>query len=174
MDQNYLDVLTYFIIPFGMGIPNGIIKAKSLNINWELILFIYFISDLILAAVFEPILVTIIKYGRTNKKLTKFGIVFKQAMQQTAERIGTGSGPFALVLFTFGSDPMTGRISTKLAGYGFISGWLIAIAGDMLYFSVIMVSTLWLSHLLGDGTMTVFIIFGIMIVIPIIIKKLRS
>ena len=174
MNSNHLDILSYFLIPFGMGIPSGIIKAKELQISWQLILLIYFISDLILAVIFEPILVFIIHYSRTNVKLTKMGVIFKQAMQQTTEKIGTGTGPFALILFTFGSDPMTGRISSKIAGHAFLTGWMIAIAGDMLYFTVILVSTLWLSHILGDGTTTVFIIFAVMMLIPMIIKKLRS
>jgi len=47
---------------------------------------------------------------------------------------GTGAGPFALVMIAFGVDPMTGRATALAAGHGFVTGWALAIAGDMLYF----------------------------------------
>ena len=172
MFSHKLDVLSYFLIPFGFGIPSGIIKAKEYLIDWQIILFIYFISDLILALVFEPLLILLIRFGRGKEKLQRFGAAFKLALKQTTERIGTGTGPFALILFTFGSDPMTGRLTALAAGKGFILGWIIAIAGDMLYFSVILASTLWLNNIV-DGSTTVMIIFFIMIAIPMILKKLR-
>lgn len=168
-----LDILSYFLIPFGFGIPSGIIKAKEYQINWQIILLIYFISDLILALIFEPILVLIIHFSRGKEKFQRFGEVFKHALKQTTERIGTGTGPFALLLFTFGSDPMTGRLTAMAAGHGIITGWLIAIAGDMMYFAVILGSTLWLNNIV-DGSTTVTIIFVAMIAIPMIIKRLRK
>jgi hypothetical protein len=39
---------------------------------------------------------------------------------------------------------MTGRAAAKAAGHGFLPGWAIAITGDMIYFVVLMASTLWL------------------------------
>lgn len=168
-----LDILSYFLIPFGFGIPSGIIKAKEYQIDWPLIILIYFISDLILAFIFEPILVLLVRFGKGKEKFVRFGEAFKLALKQTTERIGTGTGPFALILFTFGSDPMTGRLTAMAAGHGFITGWIIAIAGDMMYFSVILASTLWLNNIV-DGSTTVMIIFVAMIAIPMIIKKLRK
>jgi hypothetical protein len=68
---------------------------------------------------------------------------------------------------------MTGRAATIFAGHGFLTGWALAIAGDMLYFMVLMVSTLWLNQLLGDGTWTIVIITVAMLVVPALIRRWR-
>lgn len=69
---------------------------------------------------------------------------------------------------------MTGRAATIAAGYGFVFGWLFAIIGDMFYFAVIMISTLWLSDVMGDGTWATFIIFALMLGVPALIRKIRG
>ena len=95
-------------------------------------------------------------------------------MKKTTEHYGTGLGPLALILVAFGVDPMTGRSAAAAAGHGFVAGWMIAIAGDMLYFGVLMVSTLWLHSVLGDGTWTTIIILVVMMVLPPFVRRLRS
>ena len=86
---------------------------------------------------------------------------------------GTPLGPLALILFSFGSDPMTGRTVAVAAGHGFVKGWTFAIIGDLFYFSLLMVSTLWLNDVLGDGTWATVIILVLMVAVPILIRKLR-
>ena len=78
------------------------------------------------------------------------------------------------VLIAFGVDPMTGRTAAHAAGHGFLSGWTLAITGDMMYFTVIMVSTLWLNSVLGDGTKTMVIILIAMFAVPELIKRWRE
>jgi len=69
---------------------------------------------------------------------------------------------------------MTGRAATAAAGHGFIAGWTLAIAGDLVYFLLIMVSTLWLNGILGDGTWTTLIILALMMFLPPLIQRLRA
>lgn len=80
----------------------------------------------------------------------------------------------ALIGISFSVDPMTGRAVAKAAGHGFLSGWAIAICGDMFFFLVIMSSTLWLSHVLGDGTAAVIIVMLAMIFGPSIFRKIKA
>lgn len=167
-------VLALFLIPIGGGIPAGVLKAKSLGIFWPITMLIYFVSDVMLACVFEPILILFIRAGKHFPKIAQISVAFKEALKKTTEFYGTSSGPFALVMIAFGSDPMTGRAVAVAAGHGFFTGWLIAITGDMLYFTVLMVSTLWLNNILGDGTTTTWIILAAMMIVPIIIRKFRK
>jgi hypothetical protein len=167
-------VLVLFLIPIGGGIPAGVLLASKENVPWPMMMFLYFISDVILACVFEPLLILFIAKTKHNPKMVKFSEKFKEALNKTTEYYGTGTGPFALIMIAFGSDPMTGRTVAVAAGHGFVSGWIIAITGDMLYFTLIMVSTLWLSSILGDGTTTMYIILGAMIIIPLIVKRFRK
>lgn len=173
--SDYWKVLSLFIIPFGGGIPAGVLMAKSLNVAWPMTTFLYFISDLLLAIIFEPILLIFIHFSKKNEKLLRIGLTMKEAISKTTEHYGTATGPLALIIVAFGVDPMTGRTVAVAAGHGFITGWMIAITGDMLYFGVIMASTLWLNNIIGDsGVATTLIILALMMVVPGVIKKIKA
>jgi hypothetical protein len=172
---DYWKVLSLFIIPFGGGIPAGVLVAKKLNLFWPITTLLYFISDLMLALVFEPILILIISMGKNNPTMVKISMAMKEAFNKTTEQYGTSTGPLALIIVAFGVDPMTGRAVAKAAGHGFITGWMIAITGDMLYFLLIMASTLWLNNILGNHeTLTTIIIIALMMGIPVVIRKTRE
>jgi hypothetical protein len=172
--SNLWDVLLIFLIPFGGGIPAGVILAQSRGLPWPMMALLYFISDVILACVFEPILLLFIKYGKKFQFLARVSQVMKLTIQKTIEHYGNSSGVFALIMIAFGVDPMTGRAVAVAAGHGFLAGWMIAIAGDMIYFTLLMVSTLWLKSVIGDGTWTMLIIFGLMMIIPNLFRKFQN
>lgn len=167
-------VLLLFLIPIGGGIPAGVLAARSYGIGWPVMSILYFISDVILACLFEPLLKLFIVVARRVSFLARFGESFKKTLQKTAAHYGTQTGPLALVMISFGADPMTGRAAAVAAGHGFVTGWLIAITGDMIYFVVIMASTLWLNDYLGDGTWTMLIILVFMMGLPVLIRRIRK
>jgi len=172
--SNAWEVLVLFLIPVGGGIPAGVLLARSRNIVWPEMMFLYFISDVILACLFEPLMLAAISLGKHSHFLSKVAESLKAWTKKTATQYGASVGPFALIMIAFGADPMTGRTAALGAGHGFVTGWALAIAGDMLYFTVLMVSTLWLSQVLGDGTMVTLIILVGMMVVPILVRKIRD
>lgn len=173
--NQYWKVLLLFFLPIGGGIPGGVMLAKNFNIGWPVMMMIYFVSDLILAIVFEPIMHWMFRVGKNIPAIAQTGQIMKELTLKTIESYGKHLGPLALILFTFGADPMSGRAATSVIGHGFLMGWTLTIIGDMLYFSVIMISTLWLNNILGDGGgWTTGIILVLMIVIPMIVKKIRN
>jgi hypothetical protein len=172
--SNLWDVLLIFLIPFGGGIPGGVMLAQSRGIPWPVMTLLYFISDVILACAFEPIMLLFIKYGKRYAVLAKFSEIMKLTIQKTIEHYGHSSGIFALVMIAFGVDPMTGRAVAVAAGHGFVVGWMIAIAGDMIYFTILMISTLWLKSVLGDGTWTMLIIFALMMIMPNLFRRVQA
>jgi hypothetical protein len=98
----------------------------------------------------------------------------KASIARSAARFGgTGAGPIALVVFSFGADPMSGRAAALAAGHGFLMGWAFAIAGDMLYYAVIAVSTLRLSRYFRDPDTAMWIVLGAMIAVPLIVRSFR-
>ncbi|NDD90922.1 hypothetical protein EBZ37_02390, partial [bacterium] len=131
-------------------------------------------SDLALAVVFEPILLMLVRLGSRAQLIRRAAEVFRKSLDQNVARYGHVTGPFGLVLVAFGVDPMTGRAAALAAGHGFVTGWMIAIAGDMMYFTVLMVSTLWLKQWIGDGTVVMLIVFVLMMSIPALIRKIRE
>ena len=172
--KNLWDVLVIFLIPFGGGIPAGVMLAQSRGIDWPTMALLYLISDIILAFTFEPIMLLFIRLGKRIEFLARMGAIMKLMTQKTIEHYGNSSGIFALIMIAFGVDPMTGRAVAVAAGHGFLVGWMIAIAGDMIYFFLLMISTLWLKNLTGSSTVTMVIIFAIMLIAPNVFRRVQN
>lgn len=171
---NAWQVLLLFLIPVGGGIPGGVVLAQKFGFAWQLMAGLYFISDVILAIIFEPLMLLFLRECRRNPKLARVREAMIRSTGRTVGKYGLKPGPFTLVWITFGTDPMTGRSVAKAAGHGFFTGWTLTIIGDMMFFLVLMASTLWLNNLLGDGTLAAIIVTIVMIAAPGIVRKLRS
>mgnify|MGYP003331024229 CR=1 FL=1 len=78
---------------------------------------------------------------------------------------------FRLCAFTGPRRGVSPTAAAHAAGHGFLPGWAIAITGDMFYFAVLMVSTLWLNQLLGDERWTVGGMLIFMMVLPSIVRR---
>lgn len=167
-------VFLLFAIPVGGGIPAGVLLAQNLSIGWFVMGFIYLISDIVLAILFEPIMHLFVFASKRFKFLAKFGEALKKSTSQTIAGYGAKPGPFLLVTIAFGVDPMTGRAAALAAGHGFISGWAIAIMGDMIFFTLIAVSTICLNNILGDGTWTAIIIMALMMLVPPVVRRFKK
>lgn len=168
-------VLKLFIIPVGGGIPAGVLLAQAKGLAWSVTTVLYLISDIALALAFEPILRLISVLVGKIPFIARFSAAFKAASARSVTHIGgTSAGPLALVMISFGVDPMTGRASAHAAGHGFITGWAIAIAGDMLYFGVIALTTLRLNSYFKDPNTTMLIVLGTMIVVPMLVRYFKS
>ena len=164
-----------FLIPVGGGIPAGVLLAQTKGLAWPVTGVLYLVSDMMLALAFEPILRLLAWLAGKVLFLARFSARMKAAMAKSAARFnGTGAGPITLVMISFGADPMTGRASAMAAGHGFLMGWAFAIAGDMLYYAVIAVTTLSLSRYFRDPDTAEWIVLGAMIAVPLIIRFFRA
>lgn len=173
--SNMLSVLKLFIIPVGGGIPGGVILAQAKGLAWPVTTLLYLVSDIALAIAFEPILRLLAFIFGKVAFLARIGAVLKAATARSVSHFsGTGAGPVGLIMIAFGVDPMTGRASAHAAGHGFVAGWAFAIAGDMLYFAVIAISTLRLNQFIKDPNMTMLIILVAMFSIPVLVRFVRS
>ena len=168
-----IPVLMLFLIPVGGGIPAGVLLAGARGMPWAETSALYFLSDIMLAAAFEPLMLLVIAGGRKVPFLARLAWAFKTATLQLTSHY-SGAGPFALIIVAFGVDPMTGRAAAAAAGHGFVSGWAIAIAGDMLYFWVVMASTLKLSAYLGDPGRAMWVILAAMFLLPVVIRVFKT
>ena len=170
-----LSVLKLFVIPVGGGIPAGVLLAHSKGLVWPVTTILYLLSDFALALAFEPVLRVLAFICGKIPFLVRFNRSMKAATARSVSHFsGTGAGPIALIMVAFGVDPMTGRASAHAAGHGFITGWAIAIAGDMLYFAVIAITTLRLNAYIKDPNTTMLIVLGAMFILPIVIRQFRS
>jgi hypothetical protein len=168
-------VLMLFLLPIGGGISAGVLLAQHRGFAWPLTAALYLLSDVLLALAFEPLLRLLVVLAGRVPFLARFGAAMKVAMaRMVAQFGGTGAGPMTLVLIAFGVDPMTGRASALAAGHGFLAGWAFAIAGDMLYYAVIAVTTLRLNAYIRNPYMTVLVILGASIAVPLLVRRWRS
>ena len=164
-----------FLLPVGGGIPAGVLLARTKGLAWPVTAGLYLVSDIVLALAFEPVLRFLAWLGGKVAFLARFSARVKASMARTTARFsGTGAGPIALILFSFGADPMSGRAAALAAGHGFLMGWVFAIAGDMLYYAVIALTTLRLNSYFRDPNTTMWTVLGAMIVVPMLVRYLRS
>jgi hypothetical protein len=170
-----LPVLMLFLVPVGGGIPAGVLLARTKGLAWPMTAGLYFVSDVILAVAFEPILRLLVAAGRKVPFLARLSAAMKAAMARSAAHFsGSGAGPITLVMIAFGADPMTGRSAALAAGHGFLTGWAIAITGDMLYYAAIAITTLRLNSYFRDPNTTMLVVLGAMIVVPVLVRYFRS
>lgn len=167
-----LGAFLLFLVPIGGGIPVGVLMARDAGVSPPVTALFYFVSDLIMAVAVEPLLLLLVALGRLVPVLGRLGQRLISLTRQTGLRDGA-HGPLGLIMVSFTVDPMTGRAAAKAAGHGFVPGWSLAIAGDMLYFGLLMVSTLWLSGVLGDERLTVGAVFLIMLFLPRLLRRIR-
>ena len=167
-------VLKLFLLPVGGGIPAGVLLASAKGVAWPVTTALYLVSDMILALAFEPILRLLAALGARVQFLARLSVPFKNMRARSVTYFsGTGAGPLTLIMIAFGVDPMTGRATALAAGHGFLTGWAFAIAGDMLYFAVIALTTLRLNSFFRDPNITMLVVLGAMFGVPILIRYFR-
>ncbi len=170
-----LPVLTLFLIPVGGGIPAGVLLARKVGLAWPVTAGLYLVSDVILAFAFEPVLRLVVVIGRRIPLLARLAVAMQIAMERLAAQYGGhAAGPFTLVMIAFGVDPMTGRAAALANGHGFLAGWAIAIAGDMLYYAVVAFTTLRLNAYFKDPNTTMLIVLAGMIIVPLVVRRLKD
>lgn len=167
-------VLLLFLVPVGGGIPAGVLMARDRGIEWPAMMALYLVSDVVLACTFEPLLRLLALAGRRLRPLGRLADAARALVRRSTAPYGSTGGPLALVLVAFGVDPMTGRAAAAAAGHGFLAGWAIAIAGDMMYFALLMVSTLWLNEILGDERLAIGAMLVVMLLLPRIVGARRG
>jgi hypothetical protein len=166
-----LGAFLLFCVPIGGGIPAGVLMARAAGVPPPGTAVLYLLSDVVLAFTFEPVLLLLARLGRWVPVLGRMGAAVQALATRTAGAHAGARGPLGLVLVSFGVDPMTGRAAAAAAGHGFVRGWAIAIAGDMLYFVVLMASTLWLQGMFGDERITIAAVLVVMLVLPSLIRR---
>ncbi|MBC7661567.1 MAG: hypothetical protein H7249_17865 [Chitinophagaceae bacterium] len=165
------DVFLLFAVPVGGGIPAGVVLAQTQGMGWLIMTVLYFISDVALALIFEPFMMLFGILCNHVEWLARMRDALKTVTKRTIAGYGASPGPIMLIAISFGIDPMTGRAAALASGHSFLSGWAIAIAGDMIFFGVIAVSTICLNNVIGDGTTASLIVMIAMFVIPPLIRR---
>src|SRR5262249_47948517 len=81
-----LGAFLLFCVPIGGGTPAGVLMARNAGVSPPVMAVLYFLSDLVLAVTFEPILVALAWLGRWIRPLPRMG----PAIRALATRAGGG------------------------------------------------------------------------------------
>jgi hypothetical protein len=169
-----MGVFLVFVTQIGAGIPVGVLMARNAGINPLATAGLYAASDVVLAIVMEPMLILLAWLGKRVDFIGRLGNRLARFSGATGLSSGRVRGPLGLILFSFAVAPAPARAASEAAGHGFISGWTLAIIGDMFYFTMIMASTLWVSSLFGDDRLSVGAVLVGAWVLPMLFRRIRS
>jgi hypothetical protein len=171
--RGWFGVLLLFCVPGGLGIPSGVLLARDDGIGAAATTVLYFLSDVLLALAIEPVLIAL---ARARSHVPAIDRAGRATMLAIARVMPPGSlmGPVGVVLTAFGAGLPFGRVLASGAGYGLVAGWLLTIAGDMLYFGLGMASTLWLGGVLGDQRMAALAALAVMLVVSLVVRRVRA
>jgi len=168
-----LGVFLVFATQIGAGIPLGVLMARNAGIPPVAMAGLYLASDVVLAVTMEPMLALLRWLGRRVEFLGRLGNRLSRFSGAAGLQGGGVRGPLGLILFSFSVSPTAGRAASEAAGHRFLSGWSLAIIGDMAYFGLVMASTLWVSSLFGDDRLTIGAVLLATWLVPMLLRRMR-
>ena len=172
--QGAMGAFLLFMFPIGGGIPFGVIMARDAGVSPLVTFALYAVSDVLGAIMTEPYVMFFRWLGRKVSWVGRIGERITRATGAAGFSEPGKRGPLGIALVSFTVSMTTGRAAAVAAGHGPVTGWALAILGDLGYFLVLMASTLWLSSVLGDERITVGVVLVGMWVVPMLIRKWRE
>ncbi len=166
-------VFLIFVMPTVIGIPLGVIMARDAGLSPLITTGLYFASDLVLAVTAEPMVALLRWVGRRVPLIARLGDRLAGLTASAGLKEDGVRGPLGLILVSFTVNPLAGRAAAAAAGHGFFSGWALAIIGDMIYFGLIMASTLWISSIFGSDRLAIGVVLIVAFLAPILLRRLR-
>jgi hypothetical protein len=171
--HGWYGVLLLFCVPGGVGIPPGVLLGHHDGLGAPLMTVLYFLSDVFLACCFEPLLILLAALAGVFPVLARAGRGFMAVVTRTMPP-GSLAGPTGVSMAGFGAGLPVGRALAAAAGFPLVTGWLLAIAGDMLYFALGLASTLWFDGVFGDQRAAAVAGVLVMLIAPTIVHRLRA
>ena len=166
--------LLFCLPPMSGGIPMGVLMARDAGLPPLTTAGLYLASDVVLAITNEPVLALLRWLSKRVEVLGRVGRIFGRLSGSVGLQEGGVRGPLGLILVAFSITLTTGRAAAAASGHGFLSGWTLAIIGDMAYFGLLMVTTLWVSSIFGDDRLTIGAVLIATWVLPLVIRRLRQ
>lgn len=173
-------VFALFWAPVGPGIPAGVLLARHAGINPALTLGLYTLSDLLGALVCHPLFRLMVRLGSRVRPLRWLGErLMRLALIGTGARslhsIDASARPaqvlFRIATVGFGADVYHAGMMVAGLPIPRVAGWLAAIAGDLVWFAVLLGTSLIASTVTEDDRVIGVVVVIAMVAIPPLARR---
>jgi len=168
-------VFALFWAPVGPGVPAGVLLARHIPLNPAATFGLYALSDLLAALVCHPIFVLLRRHARRVRPLRWLGRRL-MSVAMLGVRMPRGEGGLAsaatrIASVGFGADVYTaGMLATGL-GVPRLLGWASAIAGDLVWFALLLATSLAAAAVVDDDRVVALALVAAMILIPVVARR---
>lgn len=167
-------VLALFFAPIGPGIPAGVLLARHIALAPAATFGLYALSDAVAAMVCHPLFTLMRRHGRRVKPIRWIGrrmLSFAMIGVRPPERAGVGPALSRIATVGFGVDIYTaGMLATGLPVPP-LSGWLSAIIGDLLWFAVLLGTSVLAAGIADDDRFIGVVMIIAMIALPRVARR---
>ena len=150
-----------FLLPIGPGTTAGILAGKNGGIDALGIAAIYLASDVLTAMYLDPLLRLARNFGRRHAWARAFGSQLAQAVHRTQLSPGPWGQFLSVALLSLGGGMATGAMALPGSRLPRPLAWIGVIAGDMVYFGLLLATALGLASIVPDDRL-VFV--GVLVV----------
>ena len=173
-------VFALFWAPVGPGIPAGVLLAHYLHIAPPVTFGLYALSDGLAALLLNPIYGWFRRSGRRIPAIHKFGrwmlrVAMIGVRRPTAEEVSGGRrAPMLLRVATvgFGVDIYTGGALATGLPIPRLSGWAAAMAGDLLWFLLLLGSSIVAARVFDDDRWVAVVVIAVTLLGPSLLRRI--
>jgi hypothetical protein len=171
-------VFALFWTPIGPGIPAGVLLARHVPLNPSVTFGLYALSDVLAAVVVHPLFVLLRRHGRRVRAIhwlgRRFmGLVMLGLPRSRAAHDGARLAPmlFRIATVGFGADVYIGGLVATGLPVPRLSGWASAIAGDLVWFALLLATSVLAASIADDDRFIGLVVLVAMVAIPQIAKR---
>ena len=166
-------VLALFFAPIGPGIPAGVLLARHVPLHPLVTFGLYAVSDVVAAVVCTPVFVVLRRHGRRVRPIRWLGRhVLALAMvgvPRDVERTHPTLSRIATI--GFGVDVYTAGLLATGLGIARVPGWAAAIAGDLVWFALLLATSLAAASIADDDRFVLLVMVVVMIALPRLARR---
>jgi hypothetical protein len=174
-------VFMLFWAPIGPGIPAGVLLAVHAKLPPLLTFSLYTLSDTLGACICHPLYQVLRRWGGRVPALRALGQrLMKLALIGTrpprAEDLASGRGTlpalFRIGTIGFGADVYTAGMLVAGLPVPRLAGWGAAIVGDLIWFAMLLVTTLATAQVTDRSWVQLVVMVVVMFVVPRIARRI--
>ncbi|MFN8545241.1 MAG: hypothetical protein U0807_13690 [Candidatus Binatia bacterium] len=174
-------VFVLFWAPVGPGIPAGVLLARHVPLPPAVTFGLYALSDVMGACLCHPIFMLLRRHGRRVPALRALGRRFLalatwgvpvSSPAAADEPAGHAPALFRIATVGFGVDVYTAGLLATGLPVPRIPAWAAAVAGDLVWFALLLASSIAAAGVLDDDRFVGLVVIVAMIAIPRIARRL--